>query len=141
VLCTDSVAFNTTTIPQLGRGVATVLTLPIETIDRDYANGHVYLSSFQLTQPQLFKELLEASGTVEDDWKITHQVADDVLRAGQEQLAKGEMAGISKLLAAAHFKEGDNSAKLQNEKLGLPKEDLQVVLRDALAQYPVDSAY
>jgi hypothetical protein len=141
VLYTDSVSFTMTTLPQLGRGIAKVLTLPTETIESDYANRYVYLSSFRFTQPQVFQEILKATGTVERDWEIEHAVADDILRDGQEQLARGEMGGISKLIAAMHFKEGDNSARVQNERLGLPKEDLQTVIKDALALRPIASAH
>ncbi|KAK5128000.1 hypothetical protein LTR85_005117 [Meristemomyces frigidus] len=131
-LYTDSVSFNTTTTAQIGAGIASFLALPTDLIEKQFANECLYLSSFQLTQPQLFEAVLKATGSTESDWQVGRKTAEDKLAEGRKKLEAGDMSGNFDMLVGMSFVEGDYSAQVANELLGLGQEDLDEVVREAV---------
>lgn len=128
----DSIAFPTTTTTQVGRGIAALLALPIEVIEKRFKNTGVSITSFQLSQPQMFEALVRASGTSQSDWAIEYSTAEDLLREGRQRVEAGEFMGDIDIIYALTYQHGDYSDKLDNELLGLPVEDLDEVLRASL---------
>jgi len=130
---------NTSTWPLCGLAVAKVFSLPIHgdeplTLDH-FRNKYVYVSSFFVNQKDIFASLLRVTGTTEVDWKIGYEESKTRFEDGQKELAAGNRAGFGKLLYARMFYKdgsGDIRAKLHNEVLGLPKENLDEFTKKAI---------
>jgi len=59
--------------------------------------------------------------------------SEDLLASGRAKLGKGDFSGIADLIKAVAFGElGDLRAKLWDERLGLPKENLAEVVKGAV---------
>lgn len=128
---------NTSTWPQTGRAVARLLSLKILKDDEsdksptltDYARRTVFVSSFCLSQRDMFDSALRVTGTTPADWTVTHEPSAERYAAGLQQLQTGDRMGFGKLLYARVFYPNDDGnfekrKGTQNEMLGLPKEDL-----------------
>ncbi|KAF5548834.1 isoflavone reductase family [Fusarium mexicanum] len=133
---------STSTLAQVGRAVARVLSLKELPDDDDdltvssFLNRAVYLNSFVVSQQDLFESVKRVTGTSDTDWTVTHQASKQRYEEGMAQVKRGDMSGFSKLLYARAFfpdDPSDLSAKAQNELLGLPKEDLDEATRDGIA--------
>ncbi|KAH0559490.1 hypothetical protein GP486_003998 [Trichoglossum hirsutum] len=133
---------NTSTWPQTGRSVANLLGLKVLPDDRNddspclanFRNKFVYVSSFTVNQKEMFDSVLRVTGTGPSDWKTTHVPVKEYHREGVEQLQSGDRAGFAKLLYSRMFfpdRAGDFAATrgLDNDKLGLPVEDLDEFTR------------
>jgi NmrA-like family len=125
----------TSTWDQCGRAVAALLSLPELPVDENdksptvsqFANGIVYISSFLISQKDMFESVKRVTGTTDADWKISYEESAQRYQDGIEAMKKGDMSGFGKMLyARAMFPNGDGdfSNKLNNNLLGLPKEDL-----------------
>jgi hypothetical protein len=133
---TDSAPFNTTTISQIGAAIAGCLALPRERIDAEFANNCLYVSSFRLTQPELFSEVLRITGTTEEDWTVDRKKVQDLIDQGYDMVKSGQSLGYFKLVFGATYQRnngGDHTGRLHNEMLGLQEEDLDEVLRMSIA--------
>ncbi|QKX53183.1 uncharacterized protein TRUGW13939_00259 [Talaromyces rugulosus] len=128
---------NTSTMPQVGRAVASLLrlkTLPDDKDDKspslvDFKDKAVYISSFTVSQQDMLESVLRVTGTKLEDWKITHTTAKDYWKSGQEVFKTGDAAGFVRLLYARAFFPDDpenyeRTRGLHNELLGLPQENL-----------------
>ncbi|EFX04915.1 isoflavone reductase family protein [Grosmannia clavigera kw1407] len=126
---------STSTLSQVGRAVAKVLSLkelPEDESDKSLSlsqllNKGVYLTSFVVSQNDMFESVKRVTGTKDADWTITHEASKKRYEEGLAQVKSGNMAGFGKLLYARGFFPEDPSnlsAKAQNKLLGLPKEDL-----------------
>ncbi|KAI5925913.1 CipA protein [Camillea tinctor] len=126
---------NTITWEQSGRAVANLLALPItpEKPDApslsDYKNKHIYVSSFLLSQKDVFASVLRVTGQKESDWKINYEESTKRYEEAKKRLFSGDRTGFQKLLYTRTFyKDGVGNFEarepLLNEVLGLPKEDL-----------------
>ncbi|KAK7748834.1 hypothetical protein SLS53_000858 [Cytospora paraplurivora] len=128
---------NTSTWPQVGRAIANLLALkvlPEDDEDRSptlsrFKNETVYISSFSVSQKDMFESVLRVTGGVADDWKISYQPSIERYREGVEALQKGDMRGFGQALYARVFYQdgsGNYEARraLHNGVLGLPEEDL-----------------
>lgn len=135
---------STSTLAQVGRAVAKVLSLkelPDDEYDNSltvssFLNRAVYLNSFVVSQNDLFESVKRVTGTSDADWTVTHESNKKRYDDGMAQVKRGDMSGFSKLLyARAFFPEdpSDLSAKAQNELLCLPKEDLDEATKDGIA--------
>lgn len=80
--------FNTTTLKQVGEGVAALLSLPDAQLET-FKNKPVYLSSFETTQKEMLDSVVRATGGKEGDWNIVVRDATDVIAEGREEVAKG----------------------------------------------------
>jgi hypothetical protein len=126
---------STSTFPQVGRAVASLLSLKVLPDDANdksltlshYKDGSVYVASFTVNQKEMFESVLRVTGDSEKDWKISYEDVKARYKRGFDMMQQGQMLGFGILLYARMFypeAPGDYSAKLDNEKLGLPKEDL-----------------
>ena len=129
------VKMNTSTFPQLGRAVAGLLSLKVLPEDESdksatisqYENGAVCISSFFVSQRDMFDSVLRVTGDKESDWKISYEPVKERYARGKEMMQKGSMAGFGMMLYARLFYPdgaADFNDRLDNEALGLPKEDL-----------------
>ncbi|KAJ5165838.1 NAD(P)-binding protein [Penicillium capsulatum] len=131
------VIINTTTWPQCGRALASLLSLkefPDDEADQaptlsQFANRSVYISSFRLSQRDMFESVKRVTGTSEADWKITYESSEQRWKDGQADVKKGNFAAFPKqLYSRMFFPNGDGDyesrRELHNEILGLPVEDL-----------------
>ncbi|KAF8946231.1 hypothetical protein BGZ46_005834, partial [Entomortierella lignicola] len=137
LLDNGKVKINTSTFPQVGRGVAALLSLKVLPDNKDdkspylasFKNNCAYISSFTISQEEMLESVLRVTGTTLNDWKITHTTAKEYFKSGQELFKQGKMEGFDRLLYARAFfpKSSSNygaTKDLHNNILGLPQEDL-----------------
>lgn len=130
-------AINTSTFLQCGRAVAALLSLKILPEDENdksptisqFRNKPVFLSSFSISQKDMFDSVLRVTGTKEQDWTIGYQDSRERYKKGLEKMKAGDRQGYAELLYARGFYPTDEAnfekrGLLHNELLGLPKEDL-----------------
>ena len=128
---------NTSTLPQCGRGVANLLSLKVLPDDPDdkspclscYRNRYIYISSFNVSQKDMLESVMRVTDTTTGDWKISHEPSVDRYKVGVEELRKGNFLGFAQLMYSRVFYQdgsGDfeTSKGLQNDELGLPKENI-----------------
>lgn len=136
---------NTSTGPQCGRGIASLLglkVLPDDESDKSphlaqFRNRFVYWSSFRVSQKDMLDSILRVTGDKLEDWTISHQNHKERWQSGMDELQKGNRLGFIRVLYTRVFYpngDGDFETKrgLQNEILGLPMEDLDESTRGAL---------
>ncbi|KAF1939169.1 isoflavone reductase family protein [Clathrospora elynae] len=98
-------------------------------------NQYVYVSGFQTSQSEILAVAEKVTGT---KWTINKASAKELIEQGRVKLQKGDYSGIPDLIKGACFgldeQLGDfSSAGLWNEKLGVPKENLEDTIKTALA--------
>ncbi|KAF2102533.1 NAD(P)-binding protein [Rhizodiscina lignyota] len=128
---------NSTTFPQIGRAVASLLSLKIlpdnendqsPSLDQ-YRNNYFRVSSFTVNQKEMFEALKRATGTKDSDWTFSSKPAKEIYAEGLKRVQSGDRAGFGQLLYSRMFFPDhpglmEASYKLDNDVLGLPKEDL-----------------
>ncbi|MCJ1313038.1 hypothetical protein MMC25_006714 [Agyrium rufum] len=130
-------SITTTTVPQVGRAVAKLLSLPIDSKDSpclsDYKNKYIYVKSFDVTQNQMLASVQRATGTTDADWTITHVALDEWMQQGWEKLKSGNFMGFINVMYGRTFTKGlgdqFHGREVANEKLGLEEEDLDEVTK------------
>ena len=131
---------STSTLAQVGRAVASVLSLKVLPDDESdgsltlsaFLNRGVYVKSFVVSQEDMFESVKRVTGTTDDDWTVTHEASRKRYEDGLALVRGGNMAGFGKLLYARMFFPGDSgefSEKAQNGLLGLPEESLDEATR------------
>lgn len=124
---------TTTTWLQVGRAVAKLLALPLDAgADNEvslgrFRNENVHISSYQLSQRDMFASVLRVTGTQESDWSVSHEDVKARYARGKKMYEEGTFVGFGILLYSRVFfpdDPGNFGDKLDNEVLGLPKEDL-----------------
>lgn len=128
---------NTTTWPQSGLAVARLLSLP-EAELAAFKNKFVYISSFCVSQRDMFDSLLRVTGTTEKDWKISHEDSRERYAGGVKAMQSGDMRGFARAMYTRMFyPDGsgvyENLRGLQNELLGLPQEDMDEFTKIAIS--------
>jgi hypothetical protein len=142
-LYSDSGSFNSTSLPQAGRGIANLLSLPITNEPNPraslshYANNFAYISSFLVSQDSLFAALLRATDTKESDWTVKHDTIEEWMRVCAEGMKKGDMRAGAGMTYAHYMGEGkggnfEAKAKEDREILGLQEEDLDEAVARAV---------
>jgi len=127
IIDSGNVRYYTTTRAQIGRAIASILLKPTET-----ANKYLFITSFITTQNQVVKACEEVT---KEKFGLEHVSAEERLKEGKEMLAKGDFRGIGRLWNFWCHGEGRKKGveeDLANELLELPKENLEVVIREAL---------
>jgi len=132
-----NVAINTITWPQCGRAIVNLLSLKElqnDETDRSltlsqFRNSFIYISSFRLTQRDMFESVKRITGTIDAYWTITYESAEQRWKDGQAALQQGNMKAFTEMLYSRMFcpnGEGDyqSSWGLHNNLLGLTVEDL-----------------
>lgn len=121
----------TTTIAQVGRAVAALLSLPVSEL-ASYKNRFTYIRSFELSQRDMLDAIQKVTNTTDKDWKITKKPIDQHIEEGKKA-GKDDKEEKMKLVFGPTFKEGLGDKfygkELDNEKLGLPHEDLDEAMK------------
>lgn len=126
------VKMNTTSFPQLGRGIASLFSLKVLPEDENdksptlshWKNGTVNISSFFVNQQDMFQSVLRVTGDKESDWKIYEEDVKERYEAGKAEMQKGSMRGFGKMLYARLFYPdgaADFNDRLDNKVLGKSK--------------------
>ncbi|KAL2213735.1 hypothetical protein CC79DRAFT_1327635 [Sarocladium strictum] len=135
---------NVSTWPQLGRAVASFLSLQklpqdeqdtTSTTLADFSKKPLYVSSFLIDQRTILDSVERVTGTQDSDWTITHENTSERVAAGMKAFGAGIPRGMAKAyFARLHFpgNEAVYEDKLHNALLGLPKEDLDVATKAAI---------
>jgi len=126
---------HTSTFPQVGRAVAAVLSLKVLPEDENdknatldgYRNRFVRVSSFKVSQKDMFASLLRVTNTKESDWTITYEPTKERYEKAKQAMAGGDRIAFGRMLYALGFFPGnldfDSKGGPDNEALGLPQED------------------
>jgi hypothetical protein len=128
---------NTTTWPQSGRAIAELLSLKIMPDGADdqsptlsqFRNSPVYISSFRVTQREMFESVKRVTGTTDADWSISHESSEQRWKESMNEIKKGNFSAFTKMLySRAWFPNGgadhESTRGLHNDVLGLPIENL-----------------
>lgn len=129
---------------QVGRAVAALLSLPIKSEGSDssrslehFRNKICYINSFTVSQNDMLDSVLRVTGTQRSDWTITNESSKERYAAGVEEMKGGDRRGFIKIMYTRVFYQdgsGDYESRLgvSNERLGLPKEDLDTATAAAI---------
>jgi hypothetical protein len=135
---------NTSTWGQVGRGVASLFSLPILPSDENdksvtlssYRNRMAFVSSFAVSQRDMFDSLKRVTGTNESDWTVSSVPAKERYTEAKEQMKAGDRMAFGRALYTRYFYDDaglyEKSHGLDNEKLQLPEEDLDEATRGAI---------
>jgi hypothetical protein len=148
-----SLKINTSTWDQCGRAVATLLSLPVLPQDANdksltvshWRNGQVHISSFFISQRDMFDSVLRVTGEKESDWTIVNENAQERYKQGQELMKEGGASAgkgyIQCMYTRIFYNDGSGqyNDKLDNDKLGLPTEDLDEATKEGIKL--VESGY
>ncbi|KAJ9144512.1 putative Oxidoreductase CipA [Pleurostoma richardsiae] len=143
---------NTTTWRQCGRAVAALIglkELPDDENDksptvRTWANQPLYVSSFLISQRDMFESWKRITGDTDADWMIEYQNSEKRRAEGLERLKAGDRRGLAVAsFVRVFYPNGDGNYEgkygLANDALGLPKEDLDEATK--LAKKMIDAGY
>ena len=135
---------NTSTWQRVGDAVTKLLSLKVfpenEKDDSlclsQYSNRSAHVSSFFISQRDMFDSVLRVTGDKESDWTVTHEDAVERFDRGKRILQEeGKMTGFQMLLYVRVFYNdgsGDHNDKLDNDALGLPEESLDEATKAAI---------
>ncbi|KAK1984555.1 hypothetical protein LZ30DRAFT_585985 [Colletotrichum cereale] len=140
-----NVKVNTSTWALCGRGLAAFLSLkrlPDDEKDaspaiQNWANDVFYVSSFLVSQRDMFESIKRVTETVDSDWDVKFENSEERWKGGHKLLRSGDRTGFSRLMYARIFfpsNDGDVESVhgLANEALALPNEYLDNASREAL---------
>lgn len=126
---------DTSTWPQIGRAVAALLSLPVSSENGGekclghFANCEVYVSSFAVSQSDIFGSVLRVTGTEDDQWSTSYVSSKQRYSRGLEQIKQGEKIGYAKMMYTRVFYQ-DGCGNFSEHKgtlnnlLELPEESL-----------------
>lgn len=131
------VPINTSTWPMCGKAIASLLSLKELPDDEDdqsptlsqFRGSSVYISSFRLSQRDMFESVKRVTKTNDSDWKISHESSEHRWQEANAAVKQGNFGAFTKQLYSRMFfptHDGDYESKrgLDNSILGLPVEDL-----------------
>lgn len=141
LLDAGDVAIPTTTWPQCCRAIASLLSLrdlPEDETDKTtpllshFANESVYISSFRISQLDMFESVKRVTKTTDADWTVTHRSARERWEKGAAEVKQGNYKVFTEMLYSRMFvpgasgSDGDYQSRreLHNDLLALPVEDL-----------------
>ncbi|EJD37896.1 putative oxidoreductase CipA [Auricularia subglabra TFB-10046 SS5] len=137
---------TTSTWGQCGRAVAALLSLRLYPDDENdaapaldnWANKCVYISSFRVSQKDMFESIKRVTSTADADWTVSYVKSDERVKAALKALQhdRGDRPAFIRLMYTRVFYptgEGDHSRLgLANEALGLPQEDIDAATSEGL---------
>jgi hypothetical protein len=136
---------NTTTWEQCGRAMAAMLSLKVLPEDENdkeptlsmFKNEHPYVSSFLVSQRDMFESVLRVTGDKESDWTVKYEDVKERYQSGMKLMQEGDRQnGFGRLLYARVFYPGDGDYEskvgLHNKVLGLPEEDFDEATKRAV---------
>ena len=129
-----------TNLTQIGRAVAAVLS---SAHFEETANQYVYVNSFTVTQNQIIQMAEKVTGS---EFTVTHIKGQDLWKDGMEKGKTGEfetvgggrylVGSVQMIMSEIYNRSGFNHFSqdrgLWNERLGLPKEDLEETIRSVV---------
>jgi hypothetical protein len=128
---------NVTTWEQTARALAALLGLKELPFDEDdtsptvstWRNKPLYISSFLLSQRDMFASWKRVSGDKDEDWTIDHEPVQERYKRGVAEMQNGSVQGRAvAMFSRVFFPNGDGNHEdkhgLANSLLGLPREDL-----------------
>lgn len=131
------VPINVTTWAQCARAVANLFSLkelPEDESDASFTlsefNGRpIYISSFRLSQLDMFEAVKKVTGTTDEDWEIDYDSSEKRWKEGHAAVLKGDFGQFTKMLYSRNFFSNgggdyESSRTLDNQALSLPVEDL-----------------
>jgi hypothetical protein len=137
---------NVTTWEQCGRAVAGLLALrelPDDEHDKapslgSFRNKPLYVSSFLVSQRDMFASWKRVSGEKDEEWTISHEGSMKRYQRGVKEMEGGSMSGrATAMFSRGWYENGDGNYEerygLANGVLGLPKEDLDDATKRAKA--------
>ncbi|CAK7215929.1 hypothetical protein SBRCBS47491_002656 [Sporothrix bragantina] len=148
----------TSTLPQCGRGVAALLSLPVLPEDAASADSTTtlssfiepkaaYIKSFHVSQNDMFESLKRVTGTTDADWTIKTESSHDRWANAAKALQSGggvELDGVTPMNPQQAFgmtmysriffpgTDGLTDKDMSNNVLGLPEEDLDEWTKEAV---------
>lgn len=133
-----SAKFNTTTLAQVGRSVAALLSLPEDKLKK-FKNNAVYIRSFWLNQRDILDSAIRATGTKESDWEIKTQDPAEAIQASRDAVAAGNMMAFIGEFYTTHMLEGrggnfEEKAVSDMAVLGLEGENLDEVVKRVVGE-------
>ncbi|KAK3682003.1 hypothetical protein LTR37_020681 [Vermiconidia calcicola] len=135
-LYTDSLAANVSTTNQVALAIARLLALPYSTICKHFEEeSDLHISSFLVSQPDIFGMVLKATRTREQDWTIFRQRSEDLLSKGEAGILIDQndvQAMVDLSLGLTYKYGGPGPVGKHNALLRLPREDLEVVIKQAV---------
>jgi len=137
---------NTSTWELSGEAVGKVLQLPIQSSGggdgpslKDFENRAIRISSFLISQKDMFESVKRVTGTQDKDWKIEYVSSEKIYKERSKSMAeKGfNVPDWAALLYARLFFQDDagyfeKRLGLDNDVLGLEKEDLDTCTKKAI---------
>ncbi|KAJ5105997.1 hypothetical protein NUU61_003344 [Penicillium alfredii] len=152
-LCDDgNTKINISTQTQCGRAVATILSLPVLPQDEDdqsltvarWLNKQVFISSFLLSQKDMFESWKRVTGDQDSDWTIEYEPSSQRHQRGVERVKQGDFSKYPlTMYSRVLFPNGggnfESTHELANSLLGLPMEDLDEQTKKAKVM--VDRGY
>ncbi|KAF7301096.1 NAD(P)-bd-dom domain-containing protein [Mycena indigotica] len=135
---------TTSTWEQCGRALASLLSLkrlPEDENDNGptvdtWANKVAYISSFNVSQKDMFESAKRVTGTSDKDWTVEYVKSETRYKESVEAMKKGDMAAFVRQLYTRVFfptGEGDHSKHgLANAVLGLPEENIDEATKESL---------
>jgi hypothetical protein len=104
------------------------------------------VSSFRVSQKDMFESVLRVSGTRAEDWEMVHEDPKKRYADGLEAMQGGDHAGFVKLLySRVFYKDGcgdyETSRGLDNGALGLEKEDIDDFTKIAIERAEAGITY
>lgn len=143
---------NTSTWPQCGRAVASLMSLKRLPDDKNdhsvtlsqFCNKPVYISSFKLNQWDMFESVKRVTETSNDDWTITHESSQDRFETAKAAFQKGDHTAFVQLLYSRTLYpngggEFESTHGLHDKLLGLPKEELDEFTAVAISMAEKDT--
>lgn len=127
---------STSSWPQVGRAVTSLLSLPIkpeggnsERCLEHFQNKVVYVNSFTVSQRDMFDSVLRVTGDKFEDWTINKEPARERYASAVKALQGGErMAYVRMMYTRVFFDDGTGDFETRrgtaNQILQLPKESL-----------------
>ena len=67
-------------------------------VDEKFVNGYLYISTFVVTQPEIFEAVLRVTGTKEEEWEVERKKVQDLIDEGWEMVNGEDPAGHFKIL-------------------------------------------
>lgn len=127
------IPFEATNLTQTGNAVVATLKKPELS-----KNQSIYVNSFTTTQNEVLRALEKAVG---EKFQVTNASVEETWKAGMEKAAgggEGQRDGVIATIHAGYYGKGNinhysATRGLWNERLGLPKEDLDESIREILA--------
>jgi len=141
-------AISTSTWPQVGRAVASILSLPIKAeADAKGANASleglrnkvIYINSFTVSQQDMLESAQRVTGTKPEDWSVEKYDSRERFSVAMKFFKEGKFKteGFTNFLySRIFFPDGcgdtEHNKGTVNALLGLPKEDLDEATRVAM---------